>query len=194
MLYTIGHSSHSPERFLQLLRTHGVEVLADVRSSPFSRHFPHFNAPELRALLKGAGILYVPMGQELGGRPQSPDLYDAEGHADYAKMSKTEAFRRGLGRLRQGMERYRVALMCSEENPSECHRRLLVVRVLCDEDPGLCAQVLHIRGNGELQSEQELRQEEALEQPLFGEVRPWRSPKSIRLASPTRPPSSSSSF
>ncbi|MCS7195145.1 MAG: DUF488 domain-containing protein [Meiothermus sp.] len=194
MLYTIGHSSHSPERFLGLLQAHGVEALADVRSRPFSRQFPHFNAPELRALLKAVGILYVPMGRELGGQPQSAELYDSEGHADYAKMSRTEAFRSGLERLRWGMEQYRIALMCSEENPSECHRRLLVVRVLCDEDPGLCAQVFHIRGNGELQSEQELRQKEALEQPLFGEVRPWRSPKSIRSVSPARLPSSSSSF
>ncbi|MER3480019.1 MAG: hypothetical protein C4327_05885 [Meiothermus sp.] len=194
MLYTIGHSNHHPEAFAQLLKTYGIEALADVRSSPFSRHFPHFNAPELKKLLKAIGIRYVPMGSELGGRPQSPDLYDAEGHADYAKMSRTEVFRQGLERLRQGMKRYRVALMCSEEDPNECHRRLLIVRVLCDEEPGLCELVAHIRGNGELQRESELRCREQTEQPLFTEAKPWRSPKSIRSASPTKAQNSSLSF
>lgn len=70
MLYTIGHSNHHPEAFAQLLKTYGIEALADVRSSPFSRHFPHFNAPELKKLLKAIGIRYVPMGSELGGGPR----------------------------------------------------------------------------------------------------------------------------
>lgn len=179
MLYTIGHSSLSPERFLELLRLHQIEVVADVRSSPFSRNFPHFNAPELKSLLMSAGFLYVPMGRELGGRPSSPDLYDADGHADYAKMSKTPLFQEGIRRLRRGMQRYRIALLCSEENPNECHRRLLVVRVLCEEEPSLRDRVFHIRANGSLQSEQELYQREQAEKPLFEEVRPWRSPRSI---------------
>jgi uncharacterized protein (DUF488 family) len=192
MLYTIGHSNHSPERFLQLLQMHGIEALADVRSSPFSRQFPHFNAPELEKLLRSVGVHYVPMGQELGGRPRDASMYDADGHANYAKMSQAPQFRQGLRRLRQGMERYRIALMCSEENPSECHRRLLIVRVICDEDLQLCTKVAHIRGSGVLQSELELRSKEQQEQPLFAGVLQWRSPKSIRSVLPAKALSNSS--
>jgi uncharacterized protein (DUF488 family) len=181
MLYTIGHSNLSPGRFLDLLRLNQIEVVADVRSKPFSKKFPHFNAPELKGLLASEGLLYVHLGKELGGRPLSSDLYDADGHADYAKMSKTPLFQKGIKRLRQGMRHYRIALLCSEEDPNECHRRLLIVRVLCEEDPGLRDKIFHIRADGSLQSELELYRREQAEKPLFEEVRLWRSPKSILL-------------
>lgn len=182
MLYTIGHSSHTVEYFVELLRAHNIEVVVDVRSSPFSRRFPHFNQPVLRSYLRDVGIKYVPMGDELGGRPDSPYFYDEKGHVDYGKIARTEFFQKGLDRLQRGMERYRIALMCSEENPNECHRRLLIARALCDSNPSLRERIFHIRGNGCVVSELELYQRERQKQVLFQfeEVKPWRSPKSIR--------------
>ncbi|MGL4612200.1 MAG: DUF488 family protein [Trueperaceae bacterium] len=185
MLFTIGHSNHSIEHFVDLLKRHHVQVVADVRSSPFSRHFSQFNASNLKAYLKRQGIQYVPMGEQLGGRPKDESFYDAQGHADYGEMSKADFYLDGLERLKKGIEAYRVAIMCSEENPNECHRRLLIVRSLIEQDAAYADEIAHIRRDGQLQSEKELVANDVKPQShLFSEVKTaWRSPKSIRLDS-----------
>jgi len=128
-ILTIGHSSQPYESFLEKLVAAGVTAVADVRSSPFSRQFPQFSRDTLRADLRADGIEYVYLGAELGGRPAAPDLYTA-GVADYEKMAQTKNFTRGLDRAVQGAAKFKLALMCSEQDPLDCHRCLLVGRAL----------------------------------------------------------------
>jgi len=142
-VFTIGHSTHSWDRFVALLRGAGITAIADVRSSPFSRHHPHFNIAELRAELPLDGITYVFLGKELGGRPREP-RYFSEGVADYEKMARAPEFSKGLDRVIEGARKYRIALMCSEHNPLDCHRCLLVGRALA----GRGVSVNHILEDG----------------------------------------------
>jgi len=129
-LRSIGHSTHPIEVFVELLRGHAVESVADVRSTPFSRFNPQFNRQSLERDLQAAGIRYLFLGEALGGRPEGDRFYDQEGHVLYGRMAESPRFESGLGRLVGRAERSRVAVMCSEENPSGCHRFLLVTRVL----------------------------------------------------------------
>ena len=191
IIYTVGHSNHAPEVFLDLLRRHSIDTLVDTRSQPYSKFVPHFNPEEMKFAVMQAGIRYVFLGKELGGRPESRDCYDAEGHVLYGKVAVSEGFLRGIAKLEKALPTRRMALCCAEENPSDCHRRLLVGRVLTAR--GL--DILHIRADGRLQPESELLAQEAQErggqQMLFGEeeVPVWRSIRSVSHAK-ARPNSS----
>ena len=125
VVYSIGHSNHPIVRFLELLRTADVSAVADVRSVPFSRRWPQFGRKRLEPALANAGIAYVYLGAELGGRPDDPALL-SNGKPDYERMAAIPRFQAGLDRVIDGARRYRVALMCAEREPRECHRFLLV--------------------------------------------------------------------
>jgi len=199
-IYTIGHSNHSLDIFLGLLERHAIQVLMDIRSQPFSRYVTHFNYPEIEGAIERRGIQYRYMGQELGGRPQGDSFYDADGYVLYNRVAEAAFFRKGIARLEEDGTMYRVAIMCSEEDPTNCHRRLLIGRVLAGD--GVPFQ--HIRGDGRLQTEEDVTPPApARAQPsLWGEAAldsgdsgkderaEW---KSIRPVSPRRPPRSSSS-
>ncbi len=184
-VFTIGHSNHDLERFISLLTMHGVEVVADVRSSPWSRFAPQFNREALERSLQARGVRYVFLGEALGGRPRGDEFYDEEGHVLYGVVAETPWFREGLDSLEEVARRSRVAMMCSEENPADCHRRLLVTRVLSERG----VRVEHIRGNGQVVSEADLAVEVDPQQELFPEEAPWRSTRSV---SPRRPRATSS--
>lgn len=153
-LWTIGHSNHSAERFGALLQLHGIETVADVRSQPYSRFSPHFRQSRLRELLAEIGIGYLFLGDELGGRPKEPDLYDDAGNVLYDRVARTERFAEGLRQLMGAVAAQHVAAMCSEEDPLRCHRRLLVTRELLNADSP--PTVMHIRGDGRLVAEDDL--------------------------------------
>ncbi|WP_410052548.1 DUF488 family protein [Bradyrhizobium sp. SZCCHNRI1003] len=140
---TIGHSTHSWARFIALLRQAHVTAIADVRSTPYSRYFPHFNRDELSAELRRDGISYVFLGKELGGRPNEHRFY-CEGVADYESMAGTPDFTVGLDRVINGARKYRIALMCSERDPLDCHRCLLVGRALSQRG----VRVSHVLDDG----------------------------------------------
>ena len=150
-ILTIGHSAHPSERFIALLRAAAVTAVADVRTSPFSRRHPHFNRDALRDELRRNGISYVFLGKELGGRPSDPAFY-CEGVADYEKMAQTPDFQTGLDRVVEGARTHRVALMCSERDPMDCHRCLLVSRALAQR--GVTVQ--HVLGDGGTISQSEI--------------------------------------
>jgi uncharacterized protein (DUF488 family) len=154
-ILTIGHSNHPLDRFLDLLRLHVVEVVVDTRSHPVSKYVPQYDSANLRRALPDVGIQYVFMGRELGGRPQGDQFYDPGGHVLYDKVAESTLFLQGIARLEKGMQSHKVALLCSEEDPVACHRRLLVSRVL--EQRGV--RIAHIRGDGRLQAEVELAAE-----------------------------------
>jgi uncharacterized protein (DUF488 family) len=153
--FTIGHSNHELEEFLQLLEANYIEVLVDIRSKPYSRYAPQFNKDNLTKAIQASGIRYLFLGKELGGRPKDREFYDSEGHVLYPLLSESQLFLEGIERVINGMKTYRVALMCSEENPAKCHRYLLVGKVLEDRS----ISVLHIRGDGRIQSKDDISQE-----------------------------------
>lgn len=142
-VYTVGHSTHTIERFLDLLERNGVTAIADVRSSPFSRHNPQFNKDALSAELKKRGITYVFVGKELGARSDDPSCYEG-GKVRYDRLAQTSIFKAGIDRVLTGAQKYRVALMCAEKEPLDCHRTLLVSRAL--EQRG--AYIVHILSDG----------------------------------------------
>jgi uncharacterized protein (DUF488 family) len=130
-ILSIGHSTLTRESFGEMLARAGVTALADVRSSPFSRFTPQFSQGELRYWLAQDGFAYAFMGRELGGRPEEPALF-RDGVADYEAMARTPLFEEGISRLIEGSTRHRIALMCSEKDPLDCHRCLLVSRRLAE--------------------------------------------------------------
>lgn len=184
-IFTVGHSSRTVEEFLQLLATQGIQVVVDVRSSPYSKFAGQFNREPLRAALKKAGLYYIFMGDAIGGVPSDRSLYDEEGYVDYGRISQTEGFREAIDRLLKGIETYRTVLMCGEEDPQGCHRHLLDARVLREKG----VQVLHIRGDGSVEDDEDLCRRDALgtkdnpaQNVLFGgeEVEAkWRSLKPV---------------
>ena len=151
MLYTIGHSNHEPEVFLGLLRQHGVTAVGDVRSHPYSRYVPQFSRESLEAALTAAGMAYVFLGRELGARSDNPACY-REGKVQYDRLAEEPVFVEGIARVVQGMERYKIALMCAEKDPLDCHRGLLVARRLFE----IGVPVSHIHADGALESHQAL--------------------------------------
>lgn len=142
-ILSIGHSTHSWEAFLGLLQAAEVTAIADVRSTPFSRRMPWFTEGNLKAGLKAAGIAYAPLGPELGGRPSRADLY-RDGIADYEAMAREPLFEAGLDRVIKGAGSHRIAMLCSEGDPCECHRCLLVGRALKGRD----VKVTHLLKTG----------------------------------------------
>jgi uncharacterized protein (DUF488 family) len=144
---SIGHSTHTPDTFLARLRMHDVEVVADVRSSPFSKFNPQFNRVVLEQFLKANGLRYVFLGRELGARSENRSCYD-NGRVQFARLAQTPLFQSGLDRVLQGAARFRVALMCAEKEPLECHRTLLVAKALAERGQ----PVLHIHADGHLET------------------------------------------
>jgi uncharacterized protein (DUF488 family) len=151
---TIGHSNHPIEHFLALLHGAGVTAVADVRSAPHSRYVPQFNHDALKATLRDAGIAHVYLGKELGGRPQSKQQFRG-GVVDYEKIATGEVFQAGLRRVLDGAATHRVALMCAEQHPLDCHRCLLVGRALAARG----ARVRHILSDGTVASQADIEAE-----------------------------------
>lgn len=184
LIFTIGHSNHSTEVFFNLLTMHSIDVLVDTRSHPFSKYSVQFNYDELKKSIADTGKKYLYLGRELGGMPKDPTFYDQEGHVLYWKIATSREFQTGIERLLTGIRSYRVALMCAEEDPSNCHRRLLIARVLREHD----IQVRHIRADGALQTEQDIDLETPTEQlSIFlphREDKQWRSTLSVSRKKP----------
>ncbi|HUS36313.1 MAG TPA: DUF488 domain-containing protein [Verrucomicrobiae bacterium] len=145
-LFTIGHSTHSAEDFLKLLRAHRIDAIGDVRSSPFSAWTPQFNRTALEATLRAENIHYVFLGDELGARREEREVY-VEGIARYERIAKLPSFQRGLERVRKGARKFRLALMCAEKDCLECHRTILVCRHLRRD-----LNIAHIQENSTLES------------------------------------------
>lgn len=168
MIYTVGHSNHPIAHFLKLLQGQGVTLLADVRSTPYSRFNPQFRKDPLAEALAQAGIEYLFLGEELGARSKDKACYD-QGRVSYRKLAGTDLFRQGLDRLLAAAETHTVAIMCAEKDPLDCHRTILVTRELVKRGES----VAHILASGEVESHervmQHLREQLKLEpNDLFG--------------------------
>lgn len=155
-LFTIGHSAHTPEKFLRLLEDNGIMTLVDVRTAPVSRFHSQFNKENLEYLLPQHGIQYVFAGKYLGGRPADPTCYkkrvlpqdDADylHEVDYPEVMKRQWFIDGIKRLLELADEQTTAILCSEEDPATCHRHHLIARYIMQEHPEVNVQ--HIRGDG----------------------------------------------
>ncbi len=146
-MYTIGHSVHDWETFLGLLTLHGVDVVVDTRSAPVSRRAAFANKRTMPALLEQEDISYVFLGDALGGKPSDDYLYGEDGKPDYRKMRSLESFQSGIEAVLELAAEHTIALMCSEEDPSKCHRHLLIEPAMLERGVGL----MHIRGDGSVQ-------------------------------------------
>lgn len=164
-IYTVGHSTHSLEEFMELLKRHGITAVADVRSQPYSR-IDHFGKDALAAALKAEGIEYVFLGRELGARRDERECYEGA-QAVYERIASLPAFRDGLARLERGAEKHVIAIMCAEKEPLDCHRTILVCRHL----RGRGLRIRHILADGSVeeheQTEQRLMKQMGVEASLF---------------------------
>ena len=157
IVYTIGHSNLAMEELIAALRRHGIAKVVDVRSVPFSQYTPQFNRDALERSLSDADIDYAFAGDYLGGRPTDPTCYrtgvlpDGESNylklVDYKEVARRPWFRRGLDRLIEIASDRPTAIMCSEEDPSRCHRDQLIADTLLAQ--GIA--VNHIRKDGSIQ-------------------------------------------
>ena len=145
-IFSIGHSTHPIDRFIALLKQHEIDVVADVRSSPFSRFNPQFNKDDLAQTLKQSGIKYAFFGNELGARADDPSCY-VEGKVQYSRLAARDVFRHAISRLIKGAADHRIALMCAEKEPLDCHRTILVSQALVKAG----CEVNHIHSDGSLE-------------------------------------------
>lgn len=202
-LFSIGHSNHKIDHFVSILHRLRIEAVADVRSTPWSRFHEQYNRRNLEGALGEAGITYVYLGNELGGRPRDQDLYDEAERVLYGRLARTESFRTGIERLRKGAKDYALAMMCSEENPEHCHRFLLITRVLhsagvrvghirvaYESDVPRDSPLVRLEQTEDIATFEDWNDTDYLEESLFGALgTPWRS---TRPVSQRNPPGSSS--
>lgn len=125
-IYTIGYGERTVAALVAVLQRYQIDYLVDVRTAPYSRYKPEFSKAELSAALRQAGFKYLFMGDQLGGRPIDPACY-TDGKVDYDKVQATAAYQQGIERLRSAFaQQQRIALMCSEGKPEQCHRSKLI--------------------------------------------------------------------
>ena len=147
-VFTIGHSNHPKEEFIKLLLHHRVDEVVDVRSSPYSRYTPHFNHDVLSGAVEQIGIGYVFLGHKLGGRPSDRSCYDTDGRVRYDRVAETDLFDDGIRYVIRCADERRIALMCTEKEPLECHRTLLVAKKLWESS----VDIEHILADGSLEN------------------------------------------
>ncbi len=154
-IFTIGHSDHSEEAFLRLLNQNGIDTVVDVRSMPYSKWTPQFNRDNLKSRLGENDITYHFMGQRLGGRSDDPGDYDPDGQVQYDQLAKARKFQDALESVVRGAMANRIALMCSEGRPEECHRSLLIAEEIRNEFQNV--SVKHVLPDGAILMHETLR-------------------------------------
>ena len=148
LIYTIGHSNHDIETFINLLTESKIDMVVDVRSAPFSKMYPHFNRDPLQTALKDKNIGYLFLGDSIGGRSRSRSDYK-DGQVVYARLAAKDEYKATIKRVLDGSAKFQIALMCSEKEPLDCHRTLLVSQSLSL----LGVQVAHIHADGQIESQ-----------------------------------------
>lgn len=156
-IYTVGHSRHALDAFIRLLKQNRIERVVDVRGQPYSRHNPQFNREHLSRCLEESGIDYTWSGRHLSGRPRDARFYGPEGSVLWDKLMANPELHAALDAVAAEARFRRIALVCAEEDPMRCHRRFLLTPPLIRRG----IQVLHLRGDGRMEPESELREREA---------------------------------
>lgn len=150
-IYTIGHSNHSMEELIAILRKHGIQTVVDVRSAPYSKFASQFNKSELGHALSDAQINYRFSGKELGGKPTRHDLLTASGIPDYHKIAAQPEFERELTTVIESAGPADTCLLCAEAGPMQCHRERMLARALRTRG----VEVVHILADGELMRQEQ---------------------------------------
>ncbi len=155
-ILTIGHGNKSLESFFELLNKYEVSYLIDVRTNPFSKYNPHFNRKELEISSLDFGIRYLFLGDDLGGKPKDRTCYDSDGHVLYSKVMRKDFFIRSADRLVTANDKgIKVACMCSESNPCDCHRTKMIGEYLYTKG----IEMHHIDKTGKLKTQTEVMNE-----------------------------------
>lgn len=155
-IYSIGHGNKKITDFISELQSYGIEYLLDIRSKPYSKWNPQFNQVQLELELKNYGITYVFVGDSLGGLPADRSCYDYNGKVIYDLIKEKDFFKKGLQRLITANEKkIRLAIMCSESKPEECHRSKLIGQELLKKDISL----KHIVSNKRVKSQESVMNE-----------------------------------
>jgi uncharacterized protein (DUF488 family) len=145
-IFTIGHSNQLFSSLLELIKKNDINLLVDVRTSPYSKYSPHFNKKPLMKALVESQVEYVYLGNKIGGKPKDKKFY----HDDklvYHLLENDDNYHEGLEELLRLTEDYRIVVMCSEEDPYRCHRHHLISQSLLKRG----FHIHHIRGNGDLE-------------------------------------------
>ncbi|MBU4535813.1 MAG: DUF488 domain-containing protein [Euryarchaeota archaeon] len=145
-VHTLGHSNHDLQKFLKLLHDNQVQLVVDVRSSPYSKYVPHFNRENLKDFLKKCDIDYIFLGDKIGGKPKDQSYY-TEGKVNYNLIARSALYKEGILKLMELSSQTSLALLCSEEDPYHCHRHNLITPKLLEKG----VKVKHIRGNGKVE-------------------------------------------
>lgn len=154
-IYTIGHSNHSIDYFLELLEAHQIQCVVDVRSIPKSGYNPHFNKDNLRATLQTNHKMYLSFAKEFGAHRHEEEVLNENRKVIYAKVHQSPDFLAGVERLRKGLQKgYKIALMCAEAEPLPCHRFSMISSFLHQNQ----FEVWHILKDKMLLSHQEAEQ------------------------------------
>ena len=153
VVYTIGYSGFSLNEFIQALTTHKIALVIDVRSYPYSSHFPDFNKDTIEKVLKNNNIYYRNYANEFGARQKDPKYYSKNGYLDFALFAKSEPFLRGVKKLCKSMEQnYTFVLMCAEKDPINCHRTILVARAFYNRG----YEIVHLLPNNNTMTQQDI--------------------------------------
>ena len=154
IIYTIGHSNYEVDEFLKIVTAYGIQIIIDIRSAPYSKYCPQFNKDIIEKVLNNSGIKYLFLGKELGARPDDPTCYEYN-RVQFDKLKETELYKRGKERLKECANECTIALMCSEKDPINCHRTILVSRLLKGEG----IEVRHILDESKTVSQNEIEEQ-----------------------------------
>lgn len=167
-IYTIGHSNLHIEQFVDILKKYNIGMVVDIRSVPLSRYYPHFNKDSIAKSLNLASISYIFEGDRLGGRIKDKECFmnkqipsrknNIAELVDFNVLIQRDWFVQGVKNIIELSKKYYVSIVCSEEQPSRCHRNLLIAKYLIN----LGYNVLHIRGNGEIEEASVIPQQEQM--------------------------------
>jgi uncharacterized protein (DUF488 family) len=144
--FSIGYGNRDTDEVLRIICELGVRYLLDVRTSPYSRFSPAFSREPFEKACAAAGIRYVFIGDQLGGRPRSDRCYDEQGRVNYAVLEEEPYFLEGLQRLETALAKgLDIVLMCSELRPEQCHRSKLIGKAL--QDRGVALKHIDVDGS-----------------------------------------------
>jgi len=166
-IYTVGHSNHDADEFVRILQGFSIDVVVDVRSAPYSKYCPQFNKEIIEQVLTNSGIKYLFLGKELGARPNDQSCY-VDARVSFEELRSSDFFQQGISKLLDCIEKYNIAIMCSEKEPINCHRAILISRVLAEKG----TSVKHILGEMESLDHKDLEamllKKFKIEETLFG--------------------------
>lgn len=152
-LFTIGYSPYDRDSFLSVLKKYKITAVADVRSLPFSQFKPEFNRDQLSEFLEKNEIVYVFLGDVCGGKIEDKSC-QVNGKIDYVLAAKNQKFNECLKRIINGMDKFKIALMCSEKDPIMCHRTILICRNLTS----CCITIKHLLSDGTFEDHKDSEQ------------------------------------